>query len=217
MNELLKQRLVGALILVALGVIFWPIIFVEPETEGSPTQRSLPSSPHVSVEPILAPDPSGLRESAPIAAQPPEASDVEPAPEPAQEISPPTPDVQDGESGERATPAALAESPAADALSGGEPGTRREAPEPLSLDADGVPVAWVLQVASVSSEEKAEELRTRLLDMDHKAYVERVSSGGRELYRVYIGPKFEKEKLDALRGRIDAEFAVKSMVRRYVP
>ena len=26
MNDILKQRLVGALILVALGVVFWPII-----------------------------------------------------------------------------------------------------------------------------------------------------------------------------------------------
>ncbi len=34
MNEVLKQRLIGALILVALGVVFWPIIFVEPGQQG---------------------------------------------------------------------------------------------------------------------------------------------------------------------------------------
>lgn len=216
MNEILKQRLVGALILVALGVIFWPIIFVEPESEQTPVQRGLPPGPQVSPEPIGAPDPAGLRASPPIAAQPPEASDPELPPEPLDEAVPSAREVENQEALEPAAgpsdgAAAIAEGPA------DEPGTRREAPQPLSLDADGVPVAWVLQVASVSNEEKAEELRTRLLAMDHKAYVEKVTSGGRALYRVYIGPKFEKEKLDALRDRIDAEFAVKSMVRRYVP
>ena len=31
MDPLLKQRLVGTLVLVALGVVFWPLIFVTPQ------------------------------------------------------------------------------------------------------------------------------------------------------------------------------------------
>ncbi|MDX1733769.1 MAG: SPOR domain-containing protein, partial [Halioglobus sp.] len=89
--------------------------------------------------------------------------------------------------------------------------------EPLSLDADGVPVAWILQVASVSSADKAEDIRRQLLAMDHDAYVRSVSSNGRRLYRVYVGPKFEQAPLEAIRGEVDAAFGVTSMVRRYVP
>ena len=36
MDPLLKQRLVGTLVLVALGVVFWPLIFV---TAGSFVRR----------------------------------------------------------------------------------------------------------------------------------------------------------------------------------
>ena len=95
--------------------------------------------------------------------------------------------------------------------------TRTEAPQKLKVDSDGIPVAWILQVASVSSSEKAEQLRQRLLVIDQKAYVKRVKRAERVLYRVYIGPKFERAALESLQPRIDAEFKVKSMIARYVP
>ena len=82
---------------------------------------------------------------------------------------------------------------------------------------DGVPVAWILQVASISSADNAEDLRERLVAMGHEAYVEKISSGGRQLYRVYVGPKFDKAQIEALKPGIDAEFGVSSMARRYVP
>ena len=78
-------------------------------------------------------------------------------------------------------------------------------------------MAWILQVASVSSAEKAEQLRQRLLAVDQKAYVKRVRRGDQDLYRVYIGPKFERAALQSIQPRIDAEFGVKSMIARYVP
>jgi DedD protein len=94
---------------------------------------------------------------------------------------------------------------------------RSQAPERLAMDADGVPVAWTLQVATVSSAEKAETLHKRLLALNHKAYTTRVSSGGKSLYRICIGPKFERVELEKLQARINAEFGVTSMVARYTP
>ena len=63
MNEILKQRLVGALILLALGVVFWPIVFVEPEQKASMQPRSIPEPPAVSTAAIEAPGQAGLRAS----------------------------------------------------------------------------------------------------------------------------------------------------------
>lgn len=85
------------------------------------------------------------------------------------------------------------------------------------MDASGVPQAWTLQVATVSSAEKAEELRKRLVAMQQKAYVTTVSSGGNRLYRVCVGPKFEKAALAAIQSRINAEFGVTTMIVRYAP
>jgi DedD protein len=95
--------------------------------------------------------------------------------------------------------------------------TRSASPEPLRVDSDGLPVGWILQVASVSEADKAEALRQQLLAIDQEAYVKRLSSNGKSLYRVYVGPKFEKAKLQAIQREVDRQFGVQSMVRRYVP
>ena len=63
MNEVIKQRLVGALILVALGVVFWPIIFVEKTGEGPQQTSRMPSRPAIDTSPIEPPSQAGLRAS----------------------------------------------------------------------------------------------------------------------------------------------------------
>jgi DedD protein len=220
-NESLKQRLVGALILIALAVVFWPIIFVQPGEKGTELQRRIPPRPDVSATPLSAPDQVGLRGSRTISAlreneedesiQPieiveaNEVTDVVPAQDPPSEGA-----VQEPLPG----PEKTAEKPAPDVIAAV---TRSEAPTALELDGDGVPVAWILQIASVSSADKADELRSQLLEMKHKAYVKKVVRGDKTLYRVYLGPKFEREKLEKLRGDIDTRFGVTSMTLRYTP
>jgi DedD protein len=198
-NDILKQRLVGALILVALGVVFWPIIFVEPGDKAVAQQARIPPRPEVVTTPIAVPDMAGLRAS-PERAVPAETEPVEPpAPEP--ELAP------------------VIDKPAPAPIVASQPveRTRSEAPQKLVLDADGVPVAWILQVASVSSADKADQLRQRLLKMNQKAYVKKIRRGDKNLYRVYIGPKFERAALEKTKAQIDAEFGVASMIARYYP
>ncbi len=74
-----------------------------------------------------------------------------------------------------------------------------------------------LNTPSVSKEENAEKLRLRLIEGGHKAYVRKIRRGDRNLYRVAIGPGFEKARIEALKPRIDAEFKVESLVQRYLP
>ena len=65
--------------------------------------------------------------------------------------------------------------------------------------------------------DKAEELRSQLLEMGHKAYVKKVHRGESVLLRVYIGPKFERAALDKIKSGVDARFGVESIVVRYIP
>jgi DedD protein len=211
-NDVLKQRLVGALILLALGVVFWPIVFVQPEEKPSIVQRAIPQPPAADTTPIEAPDPAGLRASEERAADYEQLSSASPVavldsdgnqidtdvPSPTRAAEPPD------------------SAPTASALS--EASTvRSEAPQRLAVDADGVPVAWTLQVATVSSYDKAEALRKRLLEKNEKAYVTSVSSGGKQLYRVCVGPKFERHELEKMQASINSEFGVKTMLVRYLP
>lgn len=212
MNDILKQRLVGALILVALGVVFWPIIFVEPGDEPAAEQPRIPPRPAVETAAIEPPDMAGLRPSEEIeaqkAARAAELAWPVPAPDSKQESQP---------ADESRSVAAKDPKPEKAPASVPSRKTRTEAPEKLVVDSDGVPVAWILQVATVSSSDKANELRDHLLKVDQKAYVKRVKRNGKNLYRVYIGPKFERAVLESMQPRIDREFGVKSMIARYVP
>lgn len=214
MNDILKQRLVGALILIALGVVFWPIIFVQPGDQPLAEQAQIPPAPAVDTTPIEPPDTAGLRPTAKAQAQlEPEPAEL-PWPVPIPGVDDEAPEPSAGNQ-EKAAPDTQASAPVVVAQP--ERKTRSEAPEKLAIDSDGLPIAWILQVASVSSADKAEQLRKRLLAVDHKAYVKRVKSGNRDLYRVYIGPRFERAALQAIQPTVDTDFGVKSMIARYVP
>lgn len=212
MNDILKQRLVGALILLALGVVFWPIIFVQPEQRQVAENVSAPPPPAVVTEPVVTPDATGLRASTPhdqidesvdstgSSKQQSPSTDVGAVDHVASTFSP-DPAKAPGEAA-----AVPSESP-----------VRLEPPQPLQIDKSGVPVAWTLQVATVSAAEKAEDLRKKLLEMNQKAYVTTLTSGGKTLFRVCVGPKIERAELQKLQAVIDAKFGVKTMVVRYLP
>lgn len=223
MNEVLKQRLVGALILVALGVVFWPIIFVEPGEQGGAEEAQIPPRPLVETTAVEPPDMAGLRPSREIEKPtepesktqerelltlapeaPPVTNTVSAASKPAVAKSEPAPKVKPEPKPEPAPKPV-------------ETKTRSEAPVKPALDADGIPITWILRVASVSSSSNADKLRKDLLDMGHKAYVKKINSNGKTLYRVYVGPKAEKARLQKIQGSIDAKFGVKTLVTRYYP
>ncbi len=221
MNTILKQRLIGALILLALGVVFWPIIFVEPGDQAGPAPAPIPAPPGVDTTPIAAPDTGAIRITEQAAAQR-EAEAEEAA---ALAAMPEEPDVASEPADDTPEQAVSAEDdPAPVVAAEPEPvpvpepqRPRTEAPAKPQIDAEGVPVAWILQVASVSTREKANALRDTLLADDHKAYVKQIRSGDRTLYRVYIGPKFEKAQLERVKPSIDSAHGVSSLIVRYVP
>lgn len=206
MNDVLKQRLVGALILLALGVVFWPIIFVEPGERHAGEALRVPPRPQVDTTPVPPPDTAGLRESPRLTEPEPDQHDLAALAADAEDAAP-----------DSSTPE-VAPSPAPAATpSPAEATTRSEAPERPALDEDGIPISWMLRVASVSSRERADQLRDELLAMGHKAYVQRVTSGGKTLYRVSVGPKVEKARLESIQDEIDGRFGVKTLITRYYP
>lgn len=213
MDDILKQRLVGALILVALGVVFWPIIFVEPGQRGSGELSGIPERPAVDTRSIEPPDLAGLRPSRPATVAREEAPD-NPPPVPA-EPEPPAPDPATTVVADATKASAAARPPVPEKKT--ERRTRSESPEKPELDADGVPIAWILQVASVSSADKAEQLRKELLAFDQKAYVKKVRRNDKQLYRVYIGPRFERAALEKMKAEVDTQFGVNTLIVRYFP
>ena len=209
MNSVLKQRLVGALILIALGAIFWPMIFVNTGLTPVDKRSQIPTRIATRSVEIPVPQPNTEVEEALTPSQAARADELD------ESMG-----VLDTRSPEESAPAELAAgSTAAPAESSPEPVTAvadESGPAP-TLDAEGIPVAWVLRVGSFATADKAESIRQKLIEMGYKANTRVVSSNGRKLVRVTVGPKFERQTLAKSKLKIDEQFKVNSQIVRYKP
>ena len=198
MNDILKQRLVGALVLVALGVVFWPVVFVQSERPELDQTSQVAPMPQLAEVNIPAPQPLEGVESVDLVDQM-VAEESQLAVE---------------STAQQQTEEILA---AAGSDDQGDAEVEAAPPGSPNLDEQGIPVAWVLQVASVSSREKADKLTADLIADNRKAYHRRVRVDDRDLYRVFIGPVFEREKLERVKREVDADLGVNALISRYVP
>ena len=190
---MIKQRFVGVVVLVAIAVIFWPIVFVTPENadDFELPVFEMPPKPVVAVserrEPVLNKvDQSVL----------PKVQELEPPIIQPIDIASPAPDLALVDADE-------------------EPEQQSSALERADFDDQGLPVSWELQVATFSTAERAEEIALELRNKGHKAYVSAVIIDGTKLFRVRIGPKMQKQRLLDLQPDIDAYYGVESSIIRF--
>lgn len=217
MNTGLKQRLVGAVVLIAIAVIFIPTFLRDRQVEPVNTQTLIPEAPEREEVEFEAP-------------QSPE--DIEPAPEPETMFMPddggrqPAVDsLEQARDPEDAEQSADADGPSEEEQ-GGEPGDDSPDgnPEPAAAgdlsvgeEATAEQGGWVLQVASLRSEEGARQLRTRLREQGYRAYVRTAQVDDQQVSRVYIGPKIGREAVEALKSEVDEALSVDSLVLRFEP
>ncbi|WP_286239059.1 SPOR domain-containing protein [Neptuniibacter halophilus] len=79
------------------------------------------------------------------------------------------------------------------------------------LDQQGVPVAWTLQLASFKDEANAKSLRKQLIAEGHKVFTRKQG----ELVKVYIGPEFQKSRLESLKLKLKQEFGLNGIIVRF--
>lgn len=188
-----KQRIVGAIVLVALGVIFIPII-LDQGSEDSPISGSnIPEKPE------------SLRELA--TQQPPQlptGPDIDTSkPKIADEYTPP---VEQTDVSVPAEPADKAPVPTT------KPATTKSietTPPKQESKSTGKTRAWVVQVASFAERSKALKLRDRLRKAKYSTFVESVSSAKGTRYRVRVGPVVQRKKADEMKKKIAKQFKIK--------
>ncbi|WP_068830134.1 SPOR domain-containing protein [Pseudomonas sp. BMS12] len=190
----LKQRIVGALVLVALAVIFLPMLFSREDelrqvVVDAPAMPDKPLIPEVELEPVQVPEPVAEDEVPPVEPVPQSPSD--PIPVPAQPSAEQQPQV--------AAQAAPAEKSVQKPASG--------------LDANNLPVSWSVQLASLSSRAGAEKLQQTLRSGGYNAYI-RTFDG---MNRVFVGPVIERAEADRLRDLLNRQQNLKGFVVRFQP
>ncbi len=79
------------------------------------------------------------------------------------------------------------------------------------LDQEGVPVAWTLQLASFKDEANAKGLRKQLIAEGHKVFTRKQG----DLVKVYVGPEFQKSRLEALKLTLKTDFGLNGIIVRF--
>ncbi|KJZ65271.1 SPOR domain-containing protein [Pseudomonas fluorescens] len=213
LDKAYKQRMVGALVLVALAVIFLPMLFSRQDeqrqvTVEAPAAPQAPAVPQVQVEPVVVPEPQALpQEPVPsddeIAQQEapstPVAASVPVAPAPAAKPVAPAPAPVNKPTVAPSQPITAAP---------GKPDTTQS-----RVDANGLSVSWSVQLASLSSRASAESLQKSLRSQGYNAYI-RTADGKN---RVFVGPLIERAEADRLRDLLSRQQNLKGFVVRFQP
>lgn len=79
------------------------------------------------------------------------------------------------------------------------------------LDQQGVPVAWTLQLASFKDEANAKSLRKQLITEGHKVFTRKQG----DLVKVYVGPEFQRTRLEALKLKLKTDFGLNGIIVRF--
>lgn len=206
----LRQRVVGALVLLALAVIFLPMLFsreddVRQVVVEAPVMPKPPAMPTVEVQPTEVPEP--------------QAEDVEDAVPPAQVAPAPAPSApiasQPAQSAQPKPPVTqpAAPKPAAPAPQPAQ-ASAAPAPQPAQrLDSNNLPVSWSVQLASLSNRARADELQKSLRSQGYNAYVRSFDG----MNRVFVGPVVERAEADRLRDQLGKQQKLNGFVVRFQP
>ena len=204
MDEQLKRRLIGASVLVALAIIFLPMLL-----SHKPVVRHPEKMASIPEEPVRNFDPSLLQDAPPKEERPtPEIPPASPMPAPDVTAAPPASVAVKPEA--KPKPPVVSEKKPEITI-GQKAEKKPVVPKPSSS-----PSAWVVQVASFSSRASAEKLVKKLrkagLDTMNPAAV---IVAGKKYFRVQVGPELDKKRAQKLLPRINKISGVQGQIVRY--
>ena len=188
-----KHRIVGAIVLVALVVIFVPMVLNEreppPELKG--VRETPPRTEITETRVVVTPVPAGE-------IKPGDSSGAE-------KVTPPP---AESKAAPETKPAAPTEKPAV--VKTPEPAPEKTAkPASESKIDDG----WMVQVGTFSNTQNALRLRDKLKGLGHSVHTDSVTVGGKKALRLRVGPFTDRAKADKAQAQIRKETGVAGVVQ----
>ncbi len=184
MEQKLKERLVGAAVLVAVAVIFIPIILTDSPEPEAIQGSNIPGKPETKfssrIIPVLEND--GKSSSTPI-----DASDIQA-------------EGNQGENKQKAAQEIVVEKViSADDNNAEKNLTKKDKRKEEDGVKDNVGLsAWIIQLGSFTSEENAQSLNEKLRKSGYPAFVEPLKKNGQISYRVRVGPEIKRSEAESL-------------------
>lgn len=195
-----KHRIVGAIVLVTMGVIFIPMLLSGHRDDVFHDENVIPAKPTV-------------LESMKV-------YELEnPIPEPSQQPVKRTPvDKQSiqskkaSQSDKEPKGANKPDKKAADTPTKNYPVAKAAHVEPQKPVTQPVEKAWAVQVGSFGKRENAMRLRDKLRSKGYPAFVEKITTKNQSVYRVRIGPEVRREKAEKIQKDVNRKLGLKSFV-----
>ena len=188
MDDGLKQRIVGAFVLVAIGVVFIPVVFDRERIEPLDRKTQIPPAPHIETIELRKPIAPQIDEDA----------------KPAKTMF--LPDKK-----------TVAEVSTEDEITVQPKKVEPVVKATAVLASDGTPKSWVLQVASYRFDIHAQEKRDELIAQGYSAYTRSITTDKGKMTRLYVGPNLDKAKIVAAKQAIDKHLGVDSIVHKFEP
>ena len=193
METTLKQRLIGAAVIIALAVIFVPMIL-----DGSGRDESVALNMEVPPEPTFTfdselPDPKKLEKL--------------PAIEKTEQAETEVPEKQEDQTADtEQQPKASIKKPEVKQVAVSSQVV--EATED-HIETNPALSAWAVQVAAFGEKDKAVALQDKLVASNLSAFTEQAGKGNKIIYRVKVGPELKRENAEKLRDKIENEHGLK--------
>ena len=196
MNQGAKQRIVGTVVLLALALIFLPIIFDGQGSYEAPVTSRIPDTPIISILPE------------PVQSRPVIVNDAQPN-EPAIAT---TVNLVEEVVSEIEEAAVIEEAAAEVEITESQAIFSREVP---ALSDAGLPQGWSVRLGSFSDAENASNLLVRLQEAGYKAYTRDISSDQGSLTGVFVGPWLDRGQVNEYQRKLQEEFSLAGLVVRY--
>jgi DedD protein len=185
MERVLKERIIGAIILVIFVVLVVPIFLDGPPAEGE-----------IVSERVLLPGQEGQSSKTVILDR--ERSDPIPAASIGQREVATESETLAEPVIDKPTPQAVVEkAPARD-----EPETAPEAATAEAQSAASTTGMWAVQLGSFSNKDNAEKLAADLRKQGYAAFLSQTQTGARTLHRVRIGPQKDRDSAESMAARL---------------
>ncbi len=199
MDRALKERIVGAIVLVLFAVLVVPVFLDGPSQEPATVQEriSLPGQSSESAQNKTIVLNRDRNEPVPVAQPVPQAASPSAdtsALATAGESLENSPVVSNTKPAEQAA----VDLPSVDESAGPTPGeaeSRASAAQPDVASSSGM---WAVQLGSFSNEDNARRLAAKLRADGYAAFLSRHTAGGSALHRVRIGPQKDRQSAEAV-------------------
>ena len=235
-----KQRIVGALVLIALAVIFLPMLFKQDEPTRevivqAPPAPETPAAPQLQVEEVAVPEPvidenyvvldaagepvdvdissGGVATSGVYIAEP--ILEEEPVVEAPKVVAPAAKPAPVKPAPAPAKPVVAKPAPVKPKPAPAKPVVTKPVQKPVApgIDKNNLPVSWSVQLASLTNQANANAMRDTFRKKQYNAYVR--STGN--LHRVMIGPLVREKEARELCKSLKSREGQDCFVVRFEP